>query len=279
VPRETTGRRFPANATRREKFAAGAHDRQPKFTADNPGPRQAAAARNRHWANASDSRRPRQTSGAHDRRQQPTAEAHDKQQRRVTDRRRQRQKAEARARQQQPATDSGRQPLTAEARSRQPEPTTGESTPRQAQQAHDQQERRTTDPRSQRRQTAERPFVYGRFKSAAVCASRPREDTFGCAQTPERKRRGAVPQVHRSNRAPSMQMDTLGIEPRASRMLSGCDTTTPCALSGIFHEICDTQIVAQLRGKTSATARRGRRRGRTDGVDGKATGPRAPESV
>ena len=26
------------------------------------------------------------------------------------------------------------------------------------------------------------------------------------------------------------QMDTLGIEPRASRMLSGCDTTTPRAL-------------------------------------------------
>ena len=26
------------------------------------------------------------------------------------------------------------------------------------------------------------------------------------------------------------RMDTLGIEPRASRMLSGCDTTTPCAL-------------------------------------------------
>ena len=25
-------------------------------------------------------------------------------------------------------------------------------------------------------------------------------------------------------------MDTLGIEPRASRMLSGCDATTPCAL-------------------------------------------------
>ena len=25
------------------------------------------------------------------------------------------------------------------------------------------------------------------------------------------------------------QMDTLGLEPRASRMLSGCDTTTPCA--------------------------------------------------
>ena len=27
---------------------------------------------------------------------------------------------------------------------------------------------------------------------------------------------------------PQIQMDTLGIEPRASRMLSGCDTTTPC---------------------------------------------------
>ena len=25
------------------------------------------------------------------------------------------------------------------------------------------------------------------------------------------------------------KVDTLGIEPRASRMLSGCDTTTPCA--------------------------------------------------
>ena len=28
---------------------------------------------------------------------------------------------------------------------------------------------------------------------------------------------------------PGKQMDTLGIEPRASPMLSGCDTTTPCA--------------------------------------------------
>ena len=28
---------------------------------------------------------------------------------------------------------------------------------------------------------------------------------------------------------PHTNMDTLGIEPRASRMLSGCDTTTPCA--------------------------------------------------
>ena len=27
----------------------------------------------------------------------------------------------------------------------------------------------------------------------------------------------------------AQEMDTLGIEPRASRTLSGCDTTTPCA--------------------------------------------------
>ena len=31
------------------------------------------------------------------------------------------------------------------------------------------------------------------------------------------------------------QMDTLGIEPRASRMLSGCDTTTPRALPIAQH--------------------------------------------
>ena len=31
------------------------------------------------------------------------------------------------------------------------------------------------------------------------------------------------------------QMDTLGIEPRASRMLSGCDTTTPRALAVTQH--------------------------------------------
>ena len=30
--------------------------------------------------------------------------------------------------------------------------------------------------------------------------------------------------------AAAFNMDTLGIEPRASRMLSGCDATTPCAL-------------------------------------------------
>ena len=30
-------------------------------------------------------------------------------------------------------------------------------------------------------------------------------------------------------RSQTRDLDTLGIEPRASRMLSGCDTTTPCA--------------------------------------------------
>ena len=33
------------------------------------------------------------------------------------------------------------------------------------------------------------------------------------------------------------RMDTLGIEPRASRMLSGCDTTTPRALECISHSL------------------------------------------
>ena len=33
----------------------------------------------------------------------------------------------------------------------------------------------------------------------------------------------------RSHACIAAKMDTLGIEPRASRMLSGCDTTTPCA--------------------------------------------------
>ena len=32
-----------------------------------------------------------------------------------------------------------------------------------------------------------------------------------------------------SNTNLMIKMDTLGIEPRTSRMLSGCDTTTPCA--------------------------------------------------
>ncbi len=35
-----------------------------------------------------------------------------------------------------------------------------------------------------------------------------------------------------------VQMDTLGIEPRAFRMRSGCDTTTPCALAASGCAIC-----------------------------------------
>ena len=39
-------------------------------------------------------------------------------------------------------------------------------------------------------------------------------------------------QEDKTKRDGAKKMDTLGIEPRASRMLSGCDTTTPCALLG-----------------------------------------------
>ena len=39
----------------------------------------------------------------------------------------------------------------------------------------------------------------------------------------------------REEMAEPWQMDTLGIEPRASRMLSGCDTTTPRALAVTQH--------------------------------------------
>ena len=43
------------------------------------------------------------------------------------------------------------------------------------------------------------------------------------------------------------KMDSLGIEPRASRMLSGCDTTTPTALLGrgqqqVSHEAANNAI-------------------------------------
>ena len=42
------------------------------------------------------------------------------------------------------------------------------------------------------------------------------------------------------------KMDTLGIEPRASRMLSGCDTTTPRAL-----EIFSRSLLSLLKEKDS----------------------------
>jgi hypothetical protein len=44
----------------------------------------------------------------------------------------------------------------------------------------------------------------------------------------------------------SQNMDTLGFEPRAFRMRSGCDTTTPCAqwksalMDRIFRTLCRT---------------------------------------
>ena len=40
-----------------------------------------------------------------------------------------------------------------------------------------------------------------------------------------------MPLLSRGTQRDKLQakVDTLGIEPRASRMLSGCDTTTPCA--------------------------------------------------
>ena len=41
---------------------------------------------------------------------------------------------------------------------------------------------------------------------------------------------GAAACSARRRAAGAAPLDTLGIEPRASRMLSGCDTTTPCAL-------------------------------------------------
>ena len=42
-----------------------------------------------------------------------------------------------------------------------------------------------------------------------------------------------VPQCH--PHVAVIHMDTLGIEPRASRMLSGCGTITPCALCEVFR--------------------------------------------
>ena len=39
----------------------------------------------------------------------------------------------------------------------------------------------------------------------------------------------------------TVELDTLGIEPKASRMLSGCDTATPCA-----HEIIHRNYVGAL---------------------------------
>ena len=45
----------------------------------------------------------------------------------------------------------------------------------------------------------------------------------------QRSCKGSGEDFHNRHKENMKKMDTLGIEPRASRMLSGCDTTTPCA--------------------------------------------------
>ncbi len=55
------------------------------------------------------------------------------------------------------------------------------------------------------------------------------------AQSTRARKSGAVPH--------GQCVDTLGIEPRASRMLSGCDTATPCAL----RRRCCARFVLQAR--------------------------------
>ena len=49
-------------------------------------------------------------------------------------------------------------------------------------------------------------------------------------------------EFQKAEKVPKQNLDTLGIEPRASRMLSGCDTTTPCArctLTKSKGEVCN----------------------------------------
>ena len=58
-------------------------------------------------------------------------------------------------------------------------------------------------------------------------------------------------------------MDTLGIEPRASRMLSGCDTTTPCAhvmprylvfpMLALLNHVCQGSVTEACRRLAMAT--------------------------
>ncbi len=79
-----------------------------------------------------------------------------------------------------------------------------------------------------------------------LCASRRDASLAQLAEHALRKRMvvGSIPTggfvgslvVSESNSC-VVNVDTLGIEPRASRMLSGCDTTTPCALLKAFR-IC-----------------------------------------
>ena len=72
-------------------------------------------------------------------------------------------------------------------------------------------------------------------------------------------------------------LDTLGIEPRASRMLSGCDTTTPRA-----HEH-HTAVVSRLHQAQSRALHRPRARSAaacaTSGLDKQLSGPTSQQSL
>ena len=63
------------------------------------------------------------------------------------------------------------------------------------------------------------------------------------------------------------KLDTLGIEPRAFRMRSGCDTTTPCAHSAVLSVHCDLRPrhshCDRARGTPNCVAR-GQRHGHTN---------------
>ena len=81
----------------------------------------------------------------------------------------------------------------------------------------------------------------------AICASQAMAEVTAVGFEPTPLRTGALSQrlrplgqtvsintakrhSHYTTRIPTrVAMDTLGIEPRAFRMQSGCDTTTPCA--------------------------------------------------
>ena len=250
------GKRHPAREIcgGSSRQTAEVHCRQPGPTTGGSSPQQTLGERVRQQTPAADKRGPRQTAAAYGRSARQAAEARDRPQAPTTESRSARQTTAARDRQRAPASDSRGPQQTTGAHDRREHPAPGATSPRPTAEAHDgPQKSAATDSRAT-------ICLWQIQISRCLCEQAKRRYVWLCANA-------------------SMQMDTLGIEPRASRMLSGCDTTTPCALRGIFHAICYTQIVAQLRGKTSATARRGRRRGRTDGVDGKATGPRAPESV
>ena len=85
------------------------------------------------------------------------------------------------------------------------------------------------------RRTPPSRINFGKVKNPRVVNARPRGVTVS-ALDPESSDRGSNPreassmQTARAVPEPRERcMDTLGIEPRAFRMQSGCDTTTPCA--------------------------------------------------